>query len=100
MIRFQRLIRTARGRGLEATQWAKDITAYVNAQRPEANLQVFSLRFGDINTIVWQVDFDNLTALDQYQQFLNTNEGYWAWIRKSVDLFMEGSVDDTVLESL
>ena len=100
MIRFQRSIRTARGKGLEATQWAKEITEYINAQRSEANLQVFSLRFGDINTIVWQVDFDNLAALDGYQQFLNTNEGYWALIQRSYDLFMEGSVDDTVLESL
>ena len=100
MIRFQRSIRTARGRGLEATQWAKDIAGYVNGQRSEANLQVFSLRFGNINTIVWQADFDNLAALDQYQQALNTDEGFWALIQKSYDLFMEDSVDDTVLESL
>ena len=100
MIRFQRSIRTARGKGLEATQWAKEITEYINGQRPDAKLQVFSPRFGDINSILWQVDLDDLAALDQYQQFLNTNEGYWALIQKSYDLFMEGSVDDTVLESL
>jgi len=99
MIRFQRSIRTARGRGLEATKWAKKVTEYINGKRPETSVQVFSTRFGDIGTIVWQVDVDDLAALDKFQQGLNADEGYWNLLKKSYDLFAEGSVHDTVFES-
>lgn len=85
MIRFQRSIRTARGKGLEAIQWAKEVTEHVNGKRPEASGQVFSPRFGDIGAIVWQADFDDLAALDNYQQFFNTDEGYWALVKEGID---------------
>jgi len=100
MIRFQRSIRSARGKGLEATQWAKEVTEYINGKHPETRVQAFSPRFGDISTIVWQVDLSDLAALDKFQQGLNADEGYWAMIKKSSDLFSEGSVNDTVFESM
>ena len=100
MIRFQRSIRTARGKGLEARQWAKEVTEYINGKHPESNLQVFAERFGDISVLVWQVDLGDLAALDKFQQGLNADEGYWAMLKKSYDLFIEGSVADTVFETL
>ena len=56
--------------------------------------------FGDVSTIVWEGGFDTLASLDEYQHTLNTNEEYWSLVQKSAGLFVEGSVDDTVLESL
>jgi hypothetical protein len=100
MIRFQRSSRTARGKGLEARQWAKEVTEYINGKHPESNLQVFAERFGDISALVWQADFDDLSALDKYQQSFDPDEGYWALINKATDFFIEGSVVDTVIESL
>jgi hypothetical protein len=100
MIRFQRVLRTAGGKGVEATQWSKEITEYINDKHSEATLQVFSPRFGDVSSIVWQVDFENLAALDQYQQSLNTDEGYWTLVNKGTELFIEGSLFDTAFESL
>jgi hypothetical protein len=100
MIRFQRSTRIAQGKDLEAIAWAKEITGYLNGKYSEANVQVFSHRFGVIDTLAWQVDFDSLANLDKYQKTLNDDEGYWALINKSTDLFIEGNLVDTVFESL
>lgn len=100
MIRWQRSIRTARGKNIEAVQWAKEVTDYVNSKQPNYNAQAFSSRFGDTNMLVWQVDFQDLAELDKYQQFFNTDQGYWGLIKKAADFFIEGSIYDSVFESL
>ena len=100
MVRFQRSAQVARGKLREARQWAQGVTDYANSNHPEAELQVFSERFGNIGKVSWQADFDDLAALDQYQQSFETDQGYWALVNKSTELFIEGSLNDTVYESL
>jgi hypothetical protein len=100
LIRFQRSAQSALAKGAEARQWSKEITDYINSRFPESRLQVFSERFGEINTIVWQVDLADLASLDKYQANLNSDQGYWTILNKSTDLFMEGSILDRVLETL
>ena len=100
MIRFHRAIRSAANNAATAIQWSKDVTDYLNGKYPGTTVTVFAHRFGNVNTIVWEADFDTLASLDDYQHTLNTNEEYWALVAKSEGLFVEGSVDDTVLESL
>jgi len=100
MVRFQRSAQVARGKLREARQWAQEVTDYANSNHPEGKLQVFSERFGNIGIVSWQADFDNLAALDQYQQSFDTDQGYWSLINKSTELFMEGSLHDTVYETL
>jgi hypothetical protein len=73
---------------------------YLNGKYPATTVNVFAHRFGDVSTIVWEVDFDTLASLDEHQHTLNTNEEYWALEQKSAGFFVEGSIDDTVLESL
>jgi hypothetical protein len=100
MIRWQRSIRSAGSKALEAVQWAKEVTDYVNGKQPNYKVQAFSSRFGDGNILVWQADFENLMDLDKYQHFFNTDQGYWGLIQKAVDLFMEGTQYDSVFETL
>ncbi len=100
MIRFHRSIRSARNQAAGAIAWAKEVTDYLNDKYAGTKVQVFAHRFGDVSTIVWEADFDTLANLDDYQHTLNENEEYWGVVAKSADLFVEGSVDDTVLESL
>ena len=100
MIRWQRSIRGSGARSLEAVQWAKEVTDYVNSKQPNYKLQAFSLRFGDVNMLVWQVDFEDLAALDKYQQFFNTDQGYWEMVKKAEDLFIEGTTYDSAFETL
>lgn len=100
MIRWQRSIRSAGNRNLEAVQWAKEVTDYVNDKQPKYKVQAFSSRFGDVNMLVWQVEFEDLTALDKFQQFFNTDQGYWELLEKATGFFMEGTTYDTVFEGL
>ena len=100
MIRFERSGRIARGKDLVAIEWAKEITVYLNGKYPDANLQVFSHRFGVIDTLAWQADFDSLASLDNYQRTLNSDEGFWERLGKGTEFFVEGSFFDTVIESL
>jgi len=100
MIRWQRSIRTARGRNNEAIQWAKEVTDYVNSKQPGYKVQAFSLRFGELGTLVWQADADDLAALDKFQQAIGADQGYWDLVKKSTELFIEGSLHDTVFETL
>ena len=100
MIRWQRSIQSAGGKNLEAVQWAKEVVGYVHSKQPNYKVQAFSSRFGDVNVIVWQVDFEDLAALDKYQEFFTTDQGYWELIKKAAPLFREGSTYDTVFESL
>jgi hypothetical protein len=100
MIRFQRSTRIAQGKDLEAIAWAKEITTFLNGKYSDANVQVFAHRFGVIDTVAWQVDFDSLAGLDKYQKTLNDDEGFLALLGKSTGLFVEGSLFDTVFETL
>jgi hypothetical protein len=100
MIRFQRSLRAIGGKGREAVAWAQELTTYLNSKFGETNLQVFTQRFGDINTIAWQADFDSLASLNNYQQAVNVDTGYWELVDKTDGLFVDGSIHDTVFESL
>lgn len=100
MIRFQRSIRSVRGRNLEAIEWAKEVAEYVNGKQPNYKVQAFSTRFGDLGTLVWQVDLEDLAALDTYQQAIGADQGYWELIKKGAELFIEGTTYDSVLDPL
>lgn len=100
MIRFQRSLRARGGKGREAAAWAKELTAYLNGKYSDARLEVFTHRFGDINTFTWQADFDSLASLDSYQQAVGVDRDYWALVDKSDGLYLEDSIHDTIFESL
>jgi hypothetical protein len=100
MVRFERSARVAQGKLIAARQWAQEVTDYANSNHPEGKLQVFSERFGNIGRVSWQADFDSVAALDSYQQSFDTDEGYWALLSKSTELFVEDSIKDTVYETL
>ena len=100
MVRFERSARVARGKLLEARQWAQEVTDYANKNHPEGKLHVFSERFSNIGRVLWQADFEDLTALDRYQKSFDTDQGYWALVNKSNELLIEDSVVDTVYETL
>lgn len=100
MIRFQRSLRAAGGKAREATAWAQEVTAYLNGKFTETRFQAFTQRFGDVDTISWQADFESLASLDSYQQAVTVDQGYWALVDKTDGLFLEGSLHDTVFQAL
>lgn len=100
MVRFERSARVARGKLQAARQWAQEVTDYANNNHPEGKLQVFSKRFGNLGSLSWQADFDDLAALDRYQNSFDTDQGYWALLTKGTEFFIEDSLNDTIYETL
>lgn len=95
MVRFMRSAQFRRGRG--AVKWAKETTEYLNVQYPENSVQVFTARFGHVNTIYWMADFKDFTALEHWQGQVGSDEGYREMRKKSIDTLIEGSIVDTVM---
>ena len=100
MVRFERSARVARGKLLEARQWAQEVTDYINKVHPEMKFQVFSERLGNIGKLSWQADFDDLATLDHYQASFDSDQEYWALVNKGTELLIEDSVRDTAYETL
>lgn len=61
MIKFQRSMRLKRGR--HALKWAKELTEYMNAVHGKPSMELFRSRFGNVSTIYWIADFEDLAAL-------------------------------------
>jgi hypothetical protein len=97
MIRFQR---TAIASGVNTSKsilWAKEVTEFINKKHPEGKLQVFTGRFAPYGTIYWAADFDDLSALDRWQQAIQADKEYWALLSKAEGLFVEGRGLDIVM---
>lgn len=95
MVRFMRSAQCKRGKG--AFQWARETSDYINVQHPENQIQVFTARFGAVNTIYWMADFEDFAALERWQVTIGSDAGYRELRRKSIDTLIEGSIVDTVM---
>lgn len=100
MIRWQRSGCASAGKYYEAIQLVRESANFCNATVSGIQFQVFTERFGDIETIYLVADFENLEALDRVQRRLVTDEEYRALVGKTADLFIEGSWKDTVLAAV
>jgi hypothetical protein len=97
MIRFERTMRVRVGK--HATNWAKEIANYLDTVHGNPQIRLFRSRFGNISTLHWIADFDDLAALEAWQRKVGADAGYRELIKKSFDIVIDGSVEDTVLES-
>ena len=98
MIRFQRTMRVRRGR--RATEWAKELADYMNIAHGQPRLHLFSSRFGNVSTIYWVADFEDLAALEAWQQKVGADGAYRELVKKSFDIVIDGTVEDTILQSV
>ena len=98
MIRFQRTMRVRRGR--HATRWAKELSDYMNTVHGQPRLQLFSSRFGNVSTIYWVADFEDLAALQAWQEKVGADAGYRELVKKSFDIVLDGTVEDAILHSI
>lgn len=97
MIRFQRSARAKGSTALEAVQFAKEVAEYINTKYAPVSVQVYSELFGDLNTIYWYVDYKDLATIESINAQLLADQGYWAILGKATDLFIEGSLHDTLM---
>lgn len=100
MFRLHRTTRISRGKGLEALQWAKEVAGYVNKKYAPVSVQAYSEVFGDVGTIHWHADSEDLATIEKFNAQLLTDQEYQALLKKATDLFIEGSTHDTLIQSL
>ena len=97
MIRFQRSMRVRGGR--HAKRWAKDLADSLGAVHGEPPVRLFRSRYGNVSTLHWIADFEDLAALEAWQRKVGADAAYRDLIGQSFDIVIDGSVEDTVLES-
>jgi hypothetical protein len=87
-------------RGAEATQWAKEIAEYLNANYSHTHVQAYSEQFGAFGTLHWMSDFESMASMGEFMAQLQQDEDYVAITSRAADLVIEGSVHDTLMMSL
>ncbi|MBP1748991.1 MAG: hypothetical protein H6Q52_1530 [Deltaproteobacteria bacterium] len=98
MIRLQRTMKVKRGK--HAMTWAKEIFDYLTTTHSKPAIHLFTSRFGNVSTLYWTIDFKDLATLETWQHKLRTDAGYLKLAKNSLDLIIEGTVEDTVLKSV
>lgn len=99
MIRHQRSGRAKAGKAWDVVQFAKEIADFVNTKYAPVSVQVYSELFGDLNTIYWQTDYDDLATLEEINSKLTSDPDYQVIARKGSDIFIEGTLQDKLLKS-
>lgn len=100
MIRHQRSGRAKVGKAMEVIQFAKEVADFVNTKYAPVSVQVYSELFGELNTIYWQTDYDDLATLEDIHAKLMADRDYLAIVSKGSDIFIEGSLHDTLMKSV
>jgi hypothetical protein len=100
MIRFQRFAQARGDKFLEAAQWAKEVTEYINSNYPEASVQVFTEQYGAYGAIYWHSDAEDIATIDRFGAQLMTDEGYLTLLSQSEGYFIEGATKDTLMQTI
>ena len=97
MVRWMRKARIAPGKIIEAMGFATEIAAYVKKFEGLPPVHVFMDSFGDMTTLRWIVDYENLAAMDKVNSQLMSDQEYLKKVDSSGHVFIPGSVKDTVM---
>jgi hypothetical protein len=87
------------GKFTEAMMWAKEITEYVKAKYSQP-LEVYVQVLGDIAAIHWLDEYKDLAAFESVMGQIMSDQEYWAVVNKGVELFIDGSWNDTMMRAI
>ena len=100
MIRWTRSVRILSGKYMpQATQWAKEMAQFVE-KKHKIQVSVYMDFFGEIGTIRWFCDYENLATMEKIMNQLNTDQEYWQRVSQASEFITQNSVHDTVMRSL
>ena len=97
MVRWMRKARVAPGKFMEAMGFAIEIAKYVKKFEGLPPVHVFMDSFGDMTTLRWVVDYENLAAMEKVNTQLIADQEYLKKVDSSAHVFIPGSVKDTVM---
>ena len=98
MVRWTRSARMIHGKEAQAIQWTKELVDWAN-KKYGGDLSVYMDCFGEVGTLRWFADFENLAAVETRLQQVMSDQEYWQRASQIHTLF-EGSIFDTVMATL
>ena len=98
MVRWTRSARIAPGKEPQAIQWAKELHDWMR-KKYGSQLSVYMDCFGEVGTIRWFEDFENLAAVEKRMQQVMADQEYWQRVSQAPTLF-QGVVFDTAMATL
>jgi hypothetical protein len=100
MYRLVRTVRIKADKAPEAYRWAKEGVALIGKKIPGHALEANQEVFGNHLTLHWTATFTDLADLQSWDATLDTDSEYLAWGSKRADFMIEGSMHDTIMQSL
>ena len=97
MVRWMRKARVAPGKFIEAMGFATEIAQYVKKFEGLPPVHVFIDSFGDMTTLRWVVDYEDLGAMEKVNTQLMADMEYLKKVDSSSHVFIPGTVKDTVM---
>ena len=100
MIRWMSVTRISAGNAVPAMQHAKEMAELANKYEGVSSCSVYMDSFGEMGTIRWFMDFNDLAAFEKVQSQALADEAYWKKLEKAKDLFVEGSNRSMVMREI
>jgi hypothetical protein len=97
--RLHRTVQISAPRALEALQFAGEVAQYINANSSGMQVTAHVERFGK-QRVHFFADADDIAALERAQDALLADQDYLAIVAKGAELFIDGTLEDTVTVSL
>lgn len=98
MYRFERSARIKPGKDRDALEFALKAAHHLE-ENYSLPIEVFTEYFGKTGTVYWHADYDELSSFERVTDKLRTDTTYNEILADVPDLFIEGSVKDTLLRS-
>jgi hypothetical protein len=99
MIRWMRSARIASGKVMPALAWSREMAEFVNKYEGVSSVNVFLDMFGEVGTVRWIVDYEDLATLEKVRDQIFADQEYFQKVEKAKDLLIEGSACDVVMRS-
>ena len=91
MIRWMSLARISAGKGIAAVAFAKEMAEFAKKYKGAPPVHVYADSFGEVGTIRWCADYNDLAALEKVGDEVMADEAYLKKLEEAKDLFIEGS---------
>ena len=100
MIRWIRTAQIAGGNPMPAIAWAKDVAEYVKKYEGFSSIDVFTDAFGEVGTIRWIVDYENLASFEKVQNQIMSDPEFFRKTENAPELFIQGKTHDMIMNSV
>jgi uncharacterized alpha/beta hydrolase family protein len=100
MIRWTRSAKVSNAKNMpQAIQWAKEVAEFIN-KKYKIQVSVYMDSFGEVGTIRWFCDYEDLASIEKIGKQLITDKEYLKRLAETGDLFTQGSVYDLAMQAI